>query len=519
MNNPLQLILLLFLTWNYPLLAAQHALVVGINQYQHADGKKLKNLAGAVNDAKLLRDALRRTQVQLPEKRVLLDSKATRTAFIHAWEDLLKQATPGDTLIITFAGHGGQITDTPPLDEADHFDETLMFHDFKPPHQGIIKDEELYGLFKKANAYQIVFIADSCHSNGMLRSLTRPSGRSRAGGRWSISVDAPPPSLPTQSDEVKPLEHVTLITAVHSDSLEVNETTFNGKAHGALSWFFAKALEGKADGNQNQHLERNELARFLDEKISDKMNNLQKPKLLPRPDTQQVITLHRSNTPIPPSHPKLSDIAIIVEKGHAPRQLKHVRQVNSFQAFDLRFEIRNGSVNVFNNTGDKITTLSSNIPNRWQLVIDKERLLQVLGTQFDMRLSPIRMTLREGDKLHKQGELLHFSMTPGSQWEGLNALTLFNLAGDGKLQFLYPLSEYDDSLVIQHFPYTLPPTKVAPPFGGDNLVAVLCSKPPKELHQLLAKTQPNIPKPTQIIKHLQQNRCQIGQYAFFTEKK
>ena len=96
--------------------ATQHALVVGINQYQDADGYYLKNLEGAVNDALLLRDTLRRAQVNLPDKRVFLDAKATRAAFVRAWRDMLKRAQPGDTLILTFSGHGGQQQDIPPLD-------------------------------------------------------------------------------------------------------------------------------------------------------------------------------------------------------------------------------------------------------------------------------------------------------------------------------------------------------------------------------------------------------------------
>ncbi len=500
-----------------PPTAAQHALVVGIDQYRHADGV-LTDLQGAVNDANLLRNALRRAKVQLPDERVLLNAEATRAGFIRAWEGMLKQARPGDTLILTFAGHGGQQTDTAPLDEADNLDETLMFHDFKQPNQGIIKDEELYGLFKQASDYHIVFVADSCHSSGMVRSLARKVGRSRAGGQWDIPVDAPPPlpTLPTQSDEAKPLEHVTLITAVHSDSLVVAEARFEGKQHGALSWYFAQALDGKADGNQNGRLERGELDRFLQEKVSDKMNNLQKPKLLPRADTQVVVTLPSGSTfAPPPTQPNISGIAIVVENASAP-SLKHVRLVNSSQAFDLRFVGTNRGIEVFNNTGDKIATLSSNAPNRWQRLVDKERLLRALETQFDMRLKPIRIDLREGDKLHKKGNVLHFSITPGDTSEGLNALTLVNMTGDGKLQFLYPLSRYKDSLIVQKFPYDMVPLKVVPPFGGDNLVAVLCAKPATGLHTLLAESQSEIPEPEQIISHLRENQCQVGQYAFFS---
>jgi uncharacterized caspase-like protein len=110
----------------------QHALVVGINHYQHASKNYLSNIKGAVNDAIVIRDALRQIKVRLPDKRVLLNNQATRVAFIRAWLNMLKQAKPGDTLIVTFSGHGGQQTDTAPIDEEDGKDETLLFHDFNP---------------------------------------------------------------------------------------------------------------------------------------------------------------------------------------------------------------------------------------------------------------------------------------------------------------------------------------------------------------------------------------------------
>jgi len=509
----------------------QHALVVGINQYQYADGYYLTNLEGAVNDANLLRDTLRRTPVNLPDKRVLLDTKATRAAFVRAWQDMLKQAKPGDTLILSFSGHGGQQSDTAPLDEKDSKDETLIFHDFKPrqPTQGRITDDELQGMFKEASAYNIVFVVDACHSSGMVRSMKRPSGRFRnGGGFWNIKPDAPQsfPILPTRGDDgSKPLSHVTLITAVSSDSLKVPETTIDNKQHGALSWFFAKAISGEADGNQNGLLERGELAHFLQEKVRDEMNNLQEPKLLPRADMQPVIKLATksvtkpaiSQAPLAP-HPKISNVAIVVENASAPRGLKHVRIVKSSQSFDLRFVIKKKYTDVFNNTGDKVTTLHGLSLNQWQSLIDKERLLKALETQFDMRLNPIKITLREGDGLHKNGENLHFNIAPGDRKEGLKALTLFNLAGNGELQFLYPITEYGNSLTVRHFPYTPPRIKVTPPYGGDDLVVVLCKKPVTGLHTLLIKAQPNIPKPEQILSQLRGNTCQVGQYAFFSSE-
>lgn len=501
----------------------QHALVVGIDKYKYSGGNGFTNLDGAVNDANLLSKAFRSQGVDLPNSRLLLNEKATRANFIRAWNSMVAEAKPGDTLIVTFSGHGGQETDLPPLDESDKLDETLMFHDFNPQKitDGRISDDELRGIFKTARDYKILFLADSCHSSGMVRSLAKPAGKYRSAGSWNIQTNTPPPSitLPTEGDENQKLpKNVTLITAVDTDSLRVPETTFSGKVHGALSWFFAKAVNGEADGNQDGRLERNELEIYLKQKVTNHMERRQTPKLMPRADQKAVFNLKgfevRPNDPT--DYDNTDSINIAVQNGSAPRGLKHVSVVKNETLADLLFVIRGGKTEVFNNTSDKVTTLTSNTVANWQALIDKKRLLNSLEKQFKMSLKPIKITLKEGDKLHKQGEVLHFSIAPGDKNEGLNALTLFNLAGNGELQFLYPLSDYGDKQVIQNFPYKLPPLKVSKPFGGDNLVAILCKQPATSLHSLLATSQPKIPEPISITAHL--NNCQIEQYAFFSSK-
>ncbi len=503
---------------------SQHALVVGIDKYKYSGSNDFTNLDGAVNDAKVLTKAFRNQGVDLPDKRILLNENATRANFIHAWKSMVAEAKPGDTLIVTFSGHGGQETDLPPLDESDGYDETLMFHDFNPQKitNGRISDDELRGIFQQAHDYKILFIADSCHSSGLVRSLAKPIGKYRSAGSWNIQPNTPPPTitLPTQGDEKNKLpKNVTLITAVDSDSLQVPETTFDNKAHGALSWFFAKAVDGEADGNNDGRLERNELESFLKQKVMSYMDRRQTPKLMPRADQQAVFSL--KGFAVRPSSPTNYDstesINIAVENGSAPSGLKHFHVVKNDRLADLQFVIRGGKTEVFNKNGDKVTTLTSNTVANWQALIDKKRLLNALEKQFKMSLKPIKITLREGDKLHKRGEVLHFSIAPGDRNEGLNALTLFNLAGNGELQFLYPLSDYGDKLEIGQFPYTLPPMKVSKPFGGDNLVAILCKQPITSLHSLLATSQPNIPEPNSITADL--DNCQVGQYAFFSSKE
>ncbi|OQY48475.1 MAG: hypothetical protein DRR08_26045 [Candidatus Parabeggiatoa sp. nov. 2] len=539
---------------NPPLKTTQHALVVGINKYRHvgkvlnASGNVLTNLSGTVNDALLLAEALRRANVKLPNERILLNEQATRSAFLQAWRNMIKQAQPGDTLIVTFSGHGGQELDTWPLDEnkdcrenddeCEERDETLLFHDFyfdkqQLSSQGRLIDDELRSLLEKASAYKIVFVIDACHSAGMMKGAQgQGQGQVRTAGFFKGKrgvvehAKTEIPSLPSpQADEAPLPEHVTLITAVHIDNRLVSETSFNGKKHGALSWFFDKALRGQADGNKNGYLERDELENFLVKRVKDHMEMIypQVPKILPRGDNVAVLKLGNiSESPEPSLKPNLPDIAIRVKNGVAPQNLKYVRFINSEESFDLLFIIKTQQTQVFNEFNEQVATLPlpSDAPHLWQRVINKERLLRVLRTQFDMRLQPVSITLREGDGLHKQGEVLHFDIAPGNTQEGLNALTLFNLASDGELQVLYPWPNSGDPLKVEKFPYTIPPLEVKLPFGKDNLVVLLCSQPTEGLHDLLADSQPNIPEPEKILAqlHKDNNRCQVGQYAFFSSE-
>jgi len=489
----------------------QHALVVGIDKYRYIAHK---NLNGTVNDAKVIESALRNAGIPT---QMLLDEQATRSAVVQAWCNMVMNANVGDTLIFTYAGHGGQQRDTAPIDEDDGQDETLMLHDFDPvqPTLGVIKDDELFALFAEAKDYKILFISDSCHSRGMVRSLASPSGLGvrTVGKVWDISPDAPKPfpSLPMRGDEKKFLPHVTLITAVDQEHLVVSEVMIGGKVHGALSWSFAEALSGKADGNNNGQLERDELEVFLKEKVRFIMKNSQTPNLLSRGDSTSIVTLKAKFT-----RPSLLDnVKISVKNAPVPKILKHIQIVTSAES-DLRFVVKGENTEVFNNAGDKIALLPSREFNLWQRVVDKERLLQTLSSRFDMRLSPVIFTLREGDGLHKKGEQLHFSVAPKNTAQGLNALTLFNLSSDGELQFLYPLKQYGDLSIIKKFPFELPPMKITPPFGGDSVVAILCTKPTPNLHKLLMDNEPNPPQPKEILNILKNQKCQVGQYAFFS---
>jgi len=337
-------------------------------------------------------------------------------------------------------------------------------------------------------------------------------GKVRTAGNWTIK-----PTIPKQiqGDERQTLQHVTHIMGVDEEILKISEVTFEGKQHGALSWYFAQALMGYADYNFDNYLSRSELHSFLRKKVSQKTNNLQKPKLLPRAD--DTLVLASAPEPLPPS-PTNVVINITTENTQIPSNLSYFRSVNTSSEFDLLFQRNNNKIKVFNHTGDKITQFSNKHQN-WQPLIDKMRLLKFLELWFNKKYKPIDIRLREGDELHQQGEILHFTIAPGDIREGLNALTIFNLTGNGELQLMYPLANYNDPLLINNFPYHMPAMQIASPFGGDNLVAILCKQAVTNLQKLLIEVQPNLPSPKQISKYLRGNTCQVGQYAFFSGNK
>jgi hypothetical protein len=149
----------------------------------------------------------------------------------------------------------------------------------------------------------------------------------------------------------------------------------------------------------------------------------------------------------------------------------------------------------------------------WQKIVDKYRLLLALDADYNTNANPVKISLDKGNGLHRIGEHLQFSFDPNSE---RRYLLLFDLAGSGELQFLYPLREQNDKPALDNIPYTLA-LDVLPPTGEDDLVAVFCEQAQDEARSLLNQHNgKNPPDPEALLKTLDSNTCQIGRYAFFT---
>ncbi len=131
--------------------------VVDPNAYDGWDGQ----LSGCINDAY----AMQRIADQMGySSALLLDGQATSGGVVEQIGRAAQQLQPGDTFLLTYSGHGGQVPDVNG-DEDDGQDETWVLYD------RMLVDDELYSLWGQFQAgVRIFMLSDSCHSGTMLKN-------------------------------------------------------------------------------------------------------------------------------------------------------------------------------------------------------------------------------------------------------------------------------------------------------------------------------------------------------------
>ena len=93
----------------------------------------------------------------------LLTADATSAAVTDAITDAASRLRAGDLFVLSYSGHGGQVTDVSG-DEADGLDETWVLYDRQ------LLDDELYALWAGfAPGVRILVLSDSCHSGSVVR--------------------------------------------------------------------------------------------------------------------------------------------------------------------------------------------------------------------------------------------------------------------------------------------------------------------------------------------------------------
>ena len=464
--------------------AETFGLVVGINDYKH-----LSKLDGAVADAKDVEAALKASGVK--NITTLLDGEATREAILDAWRSILKTARAGDTVVFSYAGHGGQERERVRGNEDDGLDEVFLLAGFNEDETGNgerIIDDELHQLFIAARHLKIVFVADSCHSGTMTRSFDDRAGKLRTrlasyGEIVNDQLPAPDPKAAAINPEL--LDNVVFFGAVQDHELAL-EYAIDGVVRGALSWSFARALRGHADQNGDQVINTRELERFLLEKVRTVTEGRQFPQMVPRGRPTEIA--FRVTQPAGGAAAQQTALAKplnlnVTRSSDAPgltATLRDVQLVAAGQA-DLTWDRESGEV--ISASGDVVARLGANAaPDRVQPLIDKWLLLRDLGQLAEQQ--PLNLRIDAGNGTHHSGTELKILL------DGHTAtnLTLVNLAVDGTVQFLVPWPSspnrnYHGRIERgETFSFKL---KVSPPYGADHLVALTSPQEMTSLHKEL----------------------------------
>lgn len=267
-----------------------YGLTVGIDDYEGT----VNDLDGAVNDAKDVSQALDRAGAR--EVVRLFNDDASKAAITAAWERLVAKAKPGDTIVFSYAGHGGQEPAPPDRHDKTTIESFLLGH-FEPSGPGTrerIVDDEVFTWLQAADkkGIKVIFVADSCHSGGMERSASAPGVKFRRMTYPAITDDQlkfPPPEAAQIT--VDDFQNVTFVAAVAADKL-VPEVTIEGQKRGALSWAFSRAVEGRADKNGDGEVSEFELLGYIVPAVHSLVESQQTPQVLPlRARSVALVTL------------------------------------------------------------------------------------------------------------------------------------------------------------------------------------------------------------------------------------
>lgn len=234
---------------------ARNALCIGINNYP---GTQM-DLQGCVNDANDWAAVLAGRGFKVTR---LLDDQATKAAMVKAMNELIGKAGKGDSLVITFSGHGTYQPDEDG-DEADGLDEALCPYDLQARGEALIDDEirQIFGTRK--DGVRIVLISDSCHSGTVTRAAkaekdadTRPRfmpmgnwlparllPKDRA-GKLATTMVAPAGTSPLLGAYANKLGDLLLSGCKEGPNNYSYDARIAGRFNGAFTFYALKALKG-----------------------------------------------------------------------------------------------------------------------------------------------------------------------------------------------------------------------------------------------------------------------------------
>ena len=497
--------------------AKTYALVVGIDDYAH-----VQSLAGAANDARDLAETLRGRGVEVTLR---LDGEATRAQVMQDWAAIAQSVRPGDSIVFTYAGHGVQMPEELPGDEADGMDEVFILQGFELHGPGLaerIRDNDIAAMLQQVPAeVPVLLVADSCHSGTMTRAAD-PRGRLGRSRYVALGPVTGPDPLPapegrTRGVEAGELSNVVFAHAARDDQ-QTPEVEIEGAWRGALSWSVARAIEGQTG---QQGLTLDDFRDFVVEQVRALSGARQTPgvqfsRALDSVTAGQgvgaLLTPVAAPPAIPPPPRELVPApppTLFVRGSSSSRAvfLGDIEIVSTEEAARLLWDRERAEL-VDRATADVIAEARG--PEDIARAVLKWRAVQPLLRWAPRR--PLAFRVEPDDGRHRLGEELWITVTqPAPEFR---YLTIVNLASTGEVQFVFPSVGHVGDELDRFGPgettRRLGPTPVTVPTGADHVLALASTDRLDAMHAALAELHGSV-APERLLDLLERHAADPGE--------
>ena len=247
------------------------AAVIGISQY-----KTVSSLQYADQDALSFYDYLL-NQIGVPKDNLFLLTNQQATLMNvrrTLGTELKRKASPRDTVLIYFAGHGAPETDATSPDN-DGLEKYLVVYDSDPDdlYTTGLPMREVEIIFERLAAERVVFIADTCFSGAT-------TGRTfNTGGRRAVVSEA----FLTRLSHVKGR---VVLAASRASEVSAERPDMQ---HGVFTYYLLEGLRGKADLDGDNMITIDEIYNYVSQKVPAATAQNQHPVKKGEVDGQLVV--------------------------------------------------------------------------------------------------------------------------------------------------------------------------------------------------------------------------------------
>lgn len=518
--------------WTAPAVAETRALLAGVWTY---NSSAIPDLKGPENDLGAVEALLRKSGAS--DVTVLRNEAVSRTTMETALHALGLRSKAGDWIVLYYSGHGAQAEAAVKGTRDGDLDQFLPLAGFDPDAQDVerfIVDKDFYDWLARyvPAGVRVLMIADTCHSGTMNRSVeprafhftARVVLRGEAAELRLVPRPAPrfESVLATTRDIAAPLDRADLpnlvfIGAAQDGQLALEAALPNEGApsRGLLTYALEQGLgttgaDGKtllADLDGNGTVEVSEIAVYVDGQVRTLSAQRQHPRtayaagrdadaLLAAPPAAPTVPVQ---PPLPGIHASDPRAAGLLRLADAPWQV-----AGSAAAADFVWDYP--ARTLLRRTGD-IVAQGVGTTAALRGVIEKWRTVEALRPFLNEEHGRLAIGPQDNGTRYRPGSKVTVAYR-GAPGAGGYA-TIFNLAGDGTVQLLYPAAPEDgDGKLDRSGQIALFQNQVVAPFGTDHVVALVTPVPPNELRALL-HTLDNQRAPLQAVEPI---RRLLGEY-------